>query len=392
MPVSQSKSDAMTTWLLEHGRMETDRRRFVYGLAGKLREAGVPVDRVSVSVLILHPQVDATSVIWEVGEDEAVEDSFRRTAADLETFEASPLRVTFATGQDVQCRIPVHPAEDEFGIFPHLRDAGIVDYFNLAIPFSDGTHKAISFATRTGFDPSDLDLLRRLRPILSLIIELQTSQRTARTLLCTYLGEGTGQRVLDGQVRRGDAENIHAVIWFSDLRGSTPLAQSMNARDFMALLNQYLECMAAAVLGQGGEVLRFIGDAALGIFPISEDSPVSGACLSAVQAAEDAIGRMVALNATRIEAGEPAVEFGVGLHLGHVLYGNIGTDNRLEFTVVGHAANEAARIEGMCKSLGERLLLSASVAEHLPDRVVDLGTHNLRGVGGAARLFTLSSE
>jgi adenylate cyclase len=158
----------------------------------------------------------------------------------------------------------------------------------------------------------------------------------------------------------------------------------------MALLNQYLECMASAVLDHGGEVLRFIGDAALGIFPISPGAPVDQTCRTAVSAAKDAIQRMETLNATRAEVGDQAVEFGVGLHLGNVLYGNIGSQARLEFTVTGAAANEAARIEGLCKSLRERLLISEAVAQHLPSGTTDLGLHPLRGVGSELRIFTVN--
>jgi adenylate cyclase len=194
--------------------------------------------------------------------------------------------------------------------------------------------------------------------------------------------------VLAGQIRRGDGEDLHAVIWFCDLRDSTPLADSMSRVEFLRLLNEFFECVLGPVLEQKGEVLRFIGDAALAIFPIPQGDVAerAGAARRAVQAARAAVERMAAFNAQR----ERKLRFGIGLHLGHVLYGNIGTPTRIEFTVIGAAANEAARIEGFCKTLDVPLVLSEPVARHVAD-CVSLGSHRLRGVGEPIELFTLKA-
>jgi adenylate cyclase len=186
------------------------------------------------------------------------------------------------------------------------------------------------------------------------------------------------------------------VIWFSDLRGSTRLADRMPRQAFLHLLNDYFECMAGAVLDHGGEVLRFIGDAALAIFPIGtitarpQDCPEHiRACETAIEAARDAVRRVAAVNAEREACGDRTIGFGIGLHLGEVLYGNIGTPQRLEFSVVGAAANEAARIEGMTKVLGRSVLISETVAQVARQPLIDLGSHALRGVSDPQRLFTL---
>lgn len=193
-----------------------------------------------------------------------------------------------------------------------------------------------------------------------------------------------------GQIKRGDGQDIYAVIWFCDLRGSTPLADSMSRQEFLDLLNDYFECMAGAVLDHGGEVLRFIGDAMLAIFPIADDGfELNAACETAVESANDAIQRMKELNERRAGDGKPALGFGIGLHLGNVMYGNIGTPTRIEFTVIGAAANEAARIESMCKELGEHFLLSEEVVKNLKGDWKSLGEHGLRGVGEAMEIFTL---
>jgi adenylate cyclase len=207
--------------------------------------------------------------------------------------------------------------------------------------------------------------------------------RKARNILDAYLGASAGEKVLQGQIKRGDGEDINAVIWFCDLRDSTPLADSMSRQDFLRLLNEYFECVLGPVQERNGEVLRFIGDAALAIFPVG-DNPAE-ACARALEAAKEAILRMENLNKTR----ELPLRFGIGLHLGDLMYGNIGTPTRIEFTVIGAAANEAARIEALCKQLKVDLLLSQRVVQHLPGAYTSLGKHALRGIGEPIELFTL---
>ena len=189
--------------------------------------------------------------------------------------------------------------------------------------------------------------------------------------------------MLAGQIKRGDAEDIDAVIWFCDLRDSTPLADSMGRREFLALLNEYFECVLGPVLERQGEVLRFIGDAALAIFPVN--GRPAEACAKALAAAQEAHARLDKLNKNRT----PPLRCGIGLHLGELTYGNVGTPSRIEFTVVGAAANEAARIEALCKQLDVDLLVSEHVARALPAPWRSLGAHTLRGVGDKMQLFTL---
>jgi len=242
-------------------------------------------------------------------------------------------------------------------------------------------------------------------------------QRKAASLLDIYLGPHAGERVLNGLIRRGDREDIRAVIWFCDLRGSTPLAQAMSrdeflaclnefcdlrgstplaqamSRDeFLACLNEFFDCVAGAVLDHGGQILRFIGDAALAIFPIEDepdDTGLQASCTRAIAAAREASARMKSYNARRVKESKQELGYGIGLHVGEVSYGNIGTGNRLEFTVIGEAANLAARIESLSKSLGEPVLLSAAFAACNPDDVVSLGEHPLKGIDAPQEIFAL---
>jgi adenylate cyclase len=215
--------------------------------------------------------------------------------------------------------------------------------------------------------------------VLSRLIEVHALRRTTTTLLDTYLGKYTGQRVLEGSIKRGDGENIHAVIWFCDLRDSTALTESLGRDEYLSILNQFFDCMAGAVLEHGGEVLKFIGDAVLAIFPIEDpDSPEAAG--HAIDAAQDAQRRIAIINQQGVEHGVKAIGFGVGMHIGNLMYGNIGTPGRLDFTVIGSAVNEASRIESMCKTLDKTILFSAEFARHFPTRLESLGVHTLRGV------------
>jgi adenylate cyclase len=279
----------------------------------------------------------------------------------------------------------------DFPILQDLRDEGATDFVALPLRFVNGEVHCATFATRRagGYRDSDLEALRRLMAPFTRMVEIFGNMRKARNILDAYLGPSAGEKVLAGQIKRGDGEEIRAVIWFCDLRDSTPLADSMSREAFLRLLNEYFECVLGPVQERGGEILRFIGDAALAIFPIG-NQPAAVACAKALEAAKASISRMKELNATRAQGPHlPPLRFGIGLHLGLLLYGNIGTPTRIEFTVIGAAANEAARIEALCKTLQVDLLISEPVARHLAARPRSLGRHALRGVGEPIELFTL---
>jgi adenylate cyclase len=267
-------------------------------------------------------------------------------------------------------------------------------YLIQPLTFTNGTTHAVSWSTTEpgGFTDGQVKALDGINAAFSRIAEIYGLKRLANNLLDADLGLRTGARVLQGQIKLGDGEDIRAIIWFSDLRGSTTLADSMPRGDFLAILNQFFECLAGAVIDNGGEVLRFIGDSVLAIFPITDDgASAADACETAIAAARDAAGRMENLNAERTGAGEDPLGFGIALHLGDVMYGNTGVPTRVEFSVIGAAANEAARLEGLCKTLGENLLVSADVMAHHPGPWRSLGTHKLRGVGADHEVFTLKT-
>lgn len=287
----------------------------------------------------------------------------------------------------------------DYPMLEELHGAGGTDYLAYAVEFGgdaqtlaekDGIAGSWCTDQEGGFSAQDLSALLRLQQTLALTVKVQIREQITRNILSTYLGSDAGQQVLSGHIQRGDGERIHAVIWYSDMRASTALADSLTGAQFLEALNSYFECSAGAVIANEGEVLRFVGDAVLGIFPV-RDGDSRQPARQAVKAALEANSRLQALNAVRESEGKPAVDFGLALHLGEVMFGNIGVPERLEFSVTGPAANEVARMEDLTKVLGVRIVVSAECANAAGNGLYSLGQHELRGVHEPKEVFALSA-
>jgi adenylate cyclase len=371
-------------WLVEGAPPARMPQEVLLEFCRRVRAHGVALYRAAVFVRTLHPNVLGRSFIWQEGRDTVELGEAAYDLLESEQFLKSPIRVVFAEHREVRRRLADPACPIDFPVLEDLLKEGVTDFFAVPLRFVNGEVHAGTFATRRpgGFSDAEIEALRSLAPALARIAEVYAHLRKSHNILEAYLGRHAGEKVLAGSIRRGDGEEIRAVIWFCDLRDSTALADSMSRADFLRLLNEFFECVLGPVLGRQGEVLRFIGDAALAIFPVGE-SPAD-ACERALGAALEALARMDKLNAGRAKP----LRFGIGLHLGDVLYGNVGTPTRIEFTVIGAAANEAARIEALCKDLGTPLVLSEAVARHLSSALRSLGRHRLRGVIEPLELFT----
>jgi len=372
-------------WLMEGARPSRLPRDVLLETCRRTLAAGLPISRVGVFVRTLHPNTVGRAFIWQADKNLIEMTEAGHELLESEAFLKSPIRVVMTEGVEVRRRLADPACPMDFPILAELRQDGTTDFIAVPLRLVNGEVHAASFATRRagGFSDEELAELRRLLPPFTRMVEIYGNMQKARNILDAYLGPSAGEKVLAGQIKRGDGEDINAVIWFCDLRDSTPLADSMSRRDFLALLNEYFECVLGPVLEQKGEVLRFIGDAALAIFPVGERP--AEACAKALAAAQEAMARMDKLNQTRSRP----LRFGIGLHMGELTYGNIGTPTRIEFTVIGAAANETARIEALCKVLEVDLLVSEPVARALPQPWRSLGLHTLRGVGDKMELFTL---
>lgn len=380
------------TWLQTDAVRFRDTLPFVEAFAAELLRAGVAVSRITTGVPILHPQIDSSSCLWEAGRP-ASERRFIQEGAGLQQYQNSPMPGVYA-GAPFRQSLERAPEPNEFPILAELREGGSTDYVALPLPFSDASWKAVTYVTRRpgGFRAEHLQLLEDLVPAVARVLEIQTLHRTNVTLLDTYVGPVAGRRVLDGAIRRGMLERIEAVIWACDLRGFTELSEALPGDELIALLNDYFGAMTEAVARNGGEVLKFIGDALLAIFPLAgaEGGAVARRALAAAGEAERAITEV---NAERLRAGRPPIRFGLALHVGEALYGNIGGAGRLDFTVIGQAVNVAMRIEGLTKILGRTVLLSHDFAELCGRRLEPLGVFALKGVGAEQPIYAkLRSE
>ena len=384
-------ADGVVAWLLGDGRRITEPGAFLESLADRLRSAGIPVTRITTGVPVLHPSLWSYSGLWEFGigvSERRYRSDAGGTAASLQD---SPIKIVYDGGGPVRCD-PRQPRGASFPILDDLRQIGITDYFVIGAPFSDGSTKAVSFATNhpDRFGDSNIALFEAMMPALAMNLEVQSLRRTARTLLETYVGRQSGARVLDGVIARGMGETIRAVIWLCDLRGFTELSETLARDDLIALLNDYFGAMVGAVEEEGGEVLKFIGDAMLAIFPIDARAPAQMACARALCAADKARAATAVINAERSTAGRPTIAFGIALHLGDVMYGNIGGEARLDFTVIGPAVNLAARIGGLCGELKRTPLLSENFVRASGSPAEAVGAYRLKGIGGSQTLYAPS--
>ena len=376
-------------WLMTEARKRTDPSEFIEALAHQLLASGVDVSRITTGVPILHPQIFSFSALWLLDQG-ATERFFRATPDDVATMSNSPIRIAYEGGGPFQRDLTSPPRPGEFAILADLRRDGFTDYIVHSVPFADGSHKALSFATRraSGFDRDELALFEAMIPAVAFNLEVQALRRTARTLLDTYVGRQSGGRVLEGQIRRGAGETIRAVIWLCDLRGFTSLSETLPRDALIDLLNSYFGPMCDAVAAEGGEILKFIGDAMLAIFPIGEDAVQT--CVAALRAAQRAQAELALENERRAKSALSQIDYGLALHIGDVMYGNIGSDTRLDFTVIGPAVNLTARIESLCRQLGRPLLLSSDFAGACGSPTQSVGRFPLKGVAFEQEIFVPS--
>lgn len=380
-------ANPLANWLLKEAWQAPSAVELAERFLRRVREAGVPVDRSTVIMPTLHPQIFATVLVWRA-DTPGIRTIYEPHDILLQPkFADSPFAPIIRGAGGVRRRLEDPGCEIDFPVVRELRAEGATDYVAMPFHFSDGQINVMSMTSFAagGFSTGHLGQVFEVLPLLARLFEVYATRRTATALLETYLGRHTGKRVLEGLVKHGDGEQIHAVIWFCDFRDSTPLARSMGRRAYLRQLNRFFHCMAGAVLEAGGEVLRYIGDAVLAIFPIGEQP--AEACERAIVAVRLAMARIADMNAKHPE--RPALRYGIGLHVGTVTYGNIGVPERLEFTVIGAAANEAARIESMTKDLGRPVLTSAAFAAAYAGALSSVGKHALKGLDGTHELFTL---
>lgn len=361
-----------------------------------LQQLGLPLGRASLHMRQIHPLLLARSMLWLADSGGAMEIGREHGTETSPMYLDSPLRRIHEGSPPIRRRLEDPDCPMDFPILHELAAEGRSDYYICALLFSSGQINAISFSTnrRGGFSELDIAMIQAALPALGAVMEMNYLRRTSSTLLQTYLGAKTGKRVLDGAIKRGDGEVIEAVLWYCDLRDFTPLSESLPVEEVIDLLNDYFETIAEPVKAASGEILKFIGDAMLAIFPLGGPGPNQscGACWSALQVSEQALAGMAELNRKRVAAGKVALNCGVALARGRVMYGNIGDNERLDFTVIGPAVNQATRLEDLTRDLklDPPIVFSAELAEHCGRPTRSLGRFKLKGIAEAQEAFTLA--
>jgi len=379
-------------WMIGGARSAPTPPQMMAECCERLVRAGLPLWRVGVFVRTLHPEIYGRNFLWKPGAEVEL-GTVDHDIQNAPQFIASPLSTVFMQGLEVRARLD-DPASARFPIIEDLRAEGVTDYIALPLIYTDGFLNASSWTTKQpgGFTEEQLNAIRSIIVPLARYIEIVTLRRTAMLLLDTYVGNRAGERIWGGQIRRGHADTMNAAIWLSDLRGFAALSDRLPAETVMEILNLYFDCQVASIRDHGGEVLKFMGDGLLAVFPVDEYlGDEAQVCSRALEAARESRAGVEALQYSNGEAVE-RFRFGVALHVGRVLYGNIGGGNRLDFTCIGPAVNLAARLEKIAGRLGRTVVASEGFAGVCEGGWSDLGEFPIAGFSKAERVYGLSDE
>ena len=376
----------LALWVLSEGRDLASEAELFDGLCWRLLGQGVPLWRATLHIGTLHPQIRGFGCRW--WRDRAITEQFQvaHGADATDDYLRSPIRPVIEYGAFVRHRLD-RPWPD-LPLLDDLRAQGAADYLAAPLNATYGRYPTVTWTTDRpgGFTPDDLYKLDAVRPALASVVETRSVRRIAGNLLDTYLGHQVGRRILDGQILRGHGERLRAVVMASDLRGFTRLSDRLPGEEVIDLLDDYFEQVAAPVKSLGGEVLKFVGDGVLAIFP-AEDGAETEAARIGLEAATAALAGLDALNDDAGRGGKAPLRAGFGLHLGEVIYGNVGSPDRLDFTVIGPAVNLACRLESLTKRFNRPVLLSSAFAAACPAPLVSLGFQPIRGIADPEELF-----
>jgi adenylate cyclase len=391
---------ALIEWIAAAGLSGETELGLLEGFCERAVGAGLPLTRAMVGIDTLHPIHEGRIFEWR-RDGRPVQSEYGRLDPERsdDKWLQSPFHRLYESGA-TSLRRRFGDDQEELPLLEDLRREGMTDYLAMihrfgsagAIGMMDCTFSSWTTDRRSGFAAADIAALEFLIPCLALAIKSASIVRITETLVETYLGRDAGHRVLRGHIERGVAEKISAVLWFSDLQGFTRITDTAPPAQIIPLLNDYADAVVSALRSQGGEVLKFMGDGLLAIF---DAAAAEDACRQALDAADDAVHRVAALNRRRDADGLPVSGLYLGLHVGEVFYGNIGSFERLDFTVVGPAVNEASRIAALCRSLDQPVLLSsafAAAAGQGRGRLVSVGRYALRGVRRPQELYTLDPD
>ncbi|MEX3006897.1 adenylate/guanylate cyclase domain-containing protein [Hoeflea sp. TYP-13] len=384
-------------WLIDQALAEPDIVEMFEAVCQQLYAAGVPLARARLTWPTLHPLFQAETVLWLRGKPPELE-QFRHQNERSEDFLKSPMHFMFEHNVSVLRRYLDGPNKlVDFPILEELIEQGMTDYLTIMTAFdsADTTKDSKAFGLLVawssdrpgGFSDDDVAALQKIQRRMAVAGKTAIQSRIAGNIVETYLGRQAGRQVLDGAIKRGDGQETQAVVWLSDLRDSTAMADTMAPDDYFDLLNHYYECTAGSAIKHGGEVLDFIGDAVLAIFPYQTEAEFPEAAKAATMALRESFSMREQVNDERTKDNKVPIRFGVGLNTGKVMFGNIGVAERLTFSVIGPTVNEVSRIETLTKAAEAHALVTSKIAANEPGAWVSTGKHRLVGVSQEIELF-----
>lgn len=385
-------------WLADQALSEPDIVGMFEGLCHRLRAIGIPLARARLTWPTLHPLFQAETILW-TREHGTEFEQFLHQENMSDAWHESPMKYMLEHDISVLRRNLDGPnALFDFPVLKDVMEEGMTDYLVVSTTFTTNhaflnQHRGI-FVTWSadragGFSNNEIESLQKIQRRFAVACKTVVQERISHNIVETYLGKKAGEQVLSGAIRRGDGDTTNAVVWYSDLRNSTALADTMPGDEYLKLLNTYFEATAGPVIEAGGEVLDFIGDAVLAIFPFENESEKNNAVCSAICALRKSMTASKKIDVQRKKDGLPAINFGIGMNVGSLLFGNIGVPQRLSFSVIGPTVNEVARIETMTKVIGKPILVTKDVADFEADSWQLLGSYTLQGVSQKVDLYTL---
>ncbi len=387
-PGTMQSADDVVRWLTN----DTRDQRFIDNIFAemclRLQQAGIPVKPATLHVLIQHPQWLGARMLWADGMREAEISRVDFDVTGRSEYIGSPANEIHDGASEVRENLERDPSQGRrHAVYDEMRTKGLTDYVAWPMYHTLGKRHIVTFATdrRGGFTDAHIASLRKLMPILALVSEIRIKNRLARTLLETYVGSHAGELILAGATRRGTGTTVRAAIMICDLRDFTAISDNWPRDDVIELLNGYFDAISEPVARHGGEILKFMGDGLLAIFPLSEPK----ACANLLHALTEAREAMAALNEIHRDNGRAPLNYGVGVHVGDVMYGNIGSRSRLDFTVIGPAVNMASRLEALTKQVGHKVLLSRAFADFVQGEFAleRVGEYPVRGFSEPIELF-----
>ena len=381
--------DTIVDWLAGPVLKNESNARAIDEFAWRMLAAGFPLLRMTLHSGTLHPQFLGTTFVWWRDVGQTVQTLIAHEIGDTVPYENNPIRQVIEGGETIRRRLDVPDNEFDFSILHDLKAKGGTDYVSLRIASAHGPGYAVSYTTDRsgGFSTQEINGMTRLSHRMQSACDTYSQRALTRNLLNAYLGSKAGPKVLAGQIRRGTGEELAAVLWSSDLRGFTERSDRLAGNRMIAILNALFEAQAKAIHDHGGEILKFIGDGLLAIFPIDDVGRGRDAAENALDAAREALDAVRLLADDPSMAGEPPLKIVVALHAGTVIYGNVGSADRLDFTVIGPAVNLVSRIEAAAKALEQPIVVSDDFARAYGRPLRSLGYHQFRGLATPYELF-----